>query len=349
MPRRCLLVVLLSGSFACGCREEGAGPAAAAATADILTMVVEEAAWTPTLTLDGTLDPVASVQLGFDVPGRMDSLVVHRGSVVRKGEVLASLDDSMPRAQMAQAQSGVAAAEAQVAAGEASWARAQQLRVAGGMSDQQYKDAEAGILAGRAGVDQARAALVLARTHLANHTLRAPISGTITNGPDNVGMMIGAGTPIFLLEDLSALQLRGSVSEADGWVAEGMTATLTSGAPGSTGSAQGVVSRVIPALDPSTRRLPVEVRLDGAPAGFLAHGYARATIAATAPVTVLAVPRAAIVARPDFSVVRWREGAYERVAIEVLTDEGERSLVRGPLAAGDAVVLYPPAGLGGGE
>ncbi len=349
MLRRSFFVALLVGSVAFGCGEDGAPAAVAAATADIRTMVVEEAAWTPTLTLDGTLDPIASVQLGFDVPGRMDSLVAHRGAVVNKGEVLASLDDSMPRAQTAQAEAGVAAAEAQLAAGEASWTRAQQLRVAGGMSDQQYKDAEAGILAGRAGVDQARAALVLARTHLANHTLRAPISGTITNGPDNVGMMIGAGTPIFLLEDLSALQLKGSVSEAEGWVTEGMAATLSSGAPGSTASAQGAVSRVIPALDPATRRLPVEVRLDGAPAGFLAHGYARATISATAPMTVLAVPRAAIVARPDFSVVRWREGAYERVAIEVLTEEGDRTLVRGPLSAGDAVVLYPPAGLGGGE
>ncbi|MSQ03313.1 MAG: efflux RND transporter periplasmic adaptor subunit [Myxococcales bacterium] len=349
MPRRPLFVALLVGSFASGCADVGAGPGSTATAAEIRTMVVEPAPWTPSLTLDGTLAPIASVQLGFDVPGRMDTLVAHRGSVVHKGEVLASLDDRMPRAQMAQAEAGVAAAEAQLAAGEASWGRAQQLRVAGGMSDQQYKDAEAGILAGRAGVDQARAALALARTHLANHTLRAPISGTITNGPDNVGMMVGAGTPIFLLEDLSALQLKGSVSEADGWVAEGMSATLTSGAPGSAASGQGVVSRVIPALDPSTRRLPVEVRLDGAPAGFLAHSYARATISAAAPVAVLSVPRAAIVARPDFSVVRWREGAYERVPVEVLTEDTERSLVRGALAAGDAVVLYPPPGLGGGE
>jgi len=344
MHPRWPVLLLLAG--ACG-REPAPTAATAATVATVRTAVVESAPWTPELTLDGTLEPVAAVQLGFDVPGRMDRLLVSRGARVQKGDAIATLDDAMARAQLAQAEAAVQGAEAQLAAGEASWARAQQLRTAGGLSDQQYKDAEAGILAGRAGVEQARAALALARTHVGNHTLRAPIAGTLTNGPDNAGMMIGAGTPLFFLEDLSALQLKGSVSEADTWVREGMPVTVYSGVPGSELSAPAVVVRVIPALDPITRRLPVEVRLEGAPVGLLAHGYARATIRAADAVSVSAVPTAAVVARPDFCVIVEEGGVYTRVPVEVVGETGERSLVRGNLRTGAAVVLYPPSGLGG--
>ena len=339
-----LLAVMTSG---CG-RDAAAPPAASAAVADLKRVAVAEAAWTPEITFDGTLEPVASVQLGFDVPGRIERLVVQRGASVGAGEAVATLDDAMARAQSAQAEAAVRGAEAQLAAGEAGFLRAQSLKAAGGLSEQQFKDAEAAVLAGRAGVEQARAAALLARTHLQNHTLRAPITGTLTNGPDNAGMMVGAGTPLFLLEDLSALQIRGSVSESDTWIREGMPVTVSAGSPGSDAKVEAKVTRVIPALDPATRRLPVEVRLEGAPPGFLAHGYARATIRASEPVTVFSVPRAAIVARPDFSVVVAREGGrYERVSVEVVEERGEERLVRGHLVMGDQVVLYPPSGLGG--
>jgi len=53
------------------------------------------------------------------------------------------------------------------------------------------------------------------------------------------------------------------------------------------------------------------------------------------------------VARPEFSVVVQRGGTYERVVVDVLREDGENTLVRGKLAAGDVVVLYPPSGLGG--
>jgi RND family efflux transporter MFP subunit len=335
--------------LAAGCSADGASaPASASAAAELKLAVVTAAEWTPEITFDGTLDPVASVQLGFDVPGRIERLVVQRGATVREGEAVATLDDAMARAQAAQADAAVRGAEAQLAAGESGFKRAQSLKAAGGLSEQQYMDAEAAVLAGRAGVEQARAAAQLGRTHLNNHTLRAPISGTLTNGPDNAGMMVGAGTPLFLLEDLSSLQIKGSVSESDTWIREGMPVTVSSGSPGSDAKVEATVTRVIPALDPMTRRLPVEVRIQGAPRGFLAHGYARATIRASEPVLVFSVPRAAIVARPDFSVVVGRgEGRFERVSVEVVGEAGEDRLVRGHLGVGDNVVLYPPSGLGG--
>lgn len=328
-----------------GCSADGAAPSASATLAPPTTSPVVVASYTPTVVLDGSLEPAASVQLGFDVPGRLDRLLVQRGDRVSVGQALATLDDRMARAQLAQAEAALAAAEAQLAAGESGFDRARQLHAAGGLSEQAFGEAEAGILAGRAGAQQARAAVLLARTHVANHTLRAPIAGTISNGPDNAGTMVGAGTPLFLLEDLSALQLRGSVSEANAWVAEGMPVALTAGTDAE--PVTGRVRRVLPALDPSTRRLPVEVVVSEPPPGLRAHAYARATVAAPVPAEATAVPRAAVVARPDFSVIVQRGDAYTRVPVRVLAEVGNLTLVEGAVTVGEAVVLYPPSGLGG--
>jgi RND family efflux transporter MFP subunit len=336
---------LLVGALAGACAREAAVSPADATVASLQTSTVEAAEYTPTAALDGSLEPVAAVQLGFDVPGRVESLLVARGDTVSRGQALATLDAGMARAQLAQAEAAVAGAEAQLAAAEAAWGRAQQLHGAGGMSDQQFGEAEAQIAAGRAGVQQARAAAQLARTHLGNHTLRSPIAGTVSAAPDNAGMMVGAGIPVFLIEDLSSLQLKGSVGESDAWITAGMTASVVPGSPGSTETVPATVLRVLPALDPVTRRLPVELRVESS-ASLRAHGYARATIRATAPLAVVSVPSAAIVARPDFGVVARRDEAWTKVPVAVLVEVGDHTLVRAELQAGETVVLYPPTGVG---
>ena len=345
--RPALVVVAAVGLLGGGgaCTTDGTADAATTTVTAPATAKVVTATYLPVATLDGSLIPDASVQLGFDVPGRLERLLVARGEVVERGQALATLDDRMARAQLAQAEAALAGAEAQLASGEAGFERARQLHAAGGLSEQAWGEAEAGILAGRAGVEQARAAVLLARTHVANHTLRAPIAGTISNGPDNAGTMVGAGTPMFLLEDLTALQLKGSVSDDATWLSPGLAATVTAGTDPL--GVPGTVSRVLQALDPSTRRLPVEIRVADPPASLRAHAYARATVSAAVPTEVTAVPAAAVVARPDFSVIVERQGIYTRVPVRVLGEASGLTLVSGALSPGDNVVLYPPSGLGG--
>jgi len=287
------------------------------------------------------------VQLGFDVPGRLSALLVARGQAVSSGQALARLDASVASAQAAQAEAAVRGAEAQLAAGEASFARAQALYDARGLSEQQYQDAKGQIEAARAGVDQARAAARLARTNVGFHTLLSPIAGVVTNGPDNPGMVVGAGTPLFAVADLSALQMKSTAPETATWLSEGLPATITAGG-GKTAPA--LVSRVLPALDPATRRLPVELRVDAPPAGVLAYTFARATISAGADAPAWSIPHTAVVARPDFVVFVVRDGAPAsapaKVPVEVVRQDGGSAVVSGALVAGDRVIADPPSTLG---
>lgn len=326
--------------------DAGSVPSASAAAVapSLQTAAVKLAPYRRSAEVTGSLEPIASVQLGFDVPGRIDALLVERGQSVKAGQPIARLDSRIAAAQLAQAKAALAGAEAQLAAGEAGFARAQKMKEAGGMSDQQFADAEAGIRAGRAGVEQARAAVQLASTHFANHTLKAPIDGVVTNGPDNAGVLVGAGTPVFLIEDLSALQVKGSVAEADAWLHEGMEATARAGAPGAEASVPARVVRVIPALDMMTRRLPVEIRIDGQPQ-LRAHSLARVTITDSEDITAAVVPRSALIARPDFCVFVTDASGTRRVSVAVLEERGAEVVVRGELADGATVVLSPPPSL----
>ena len=334
-----------------GCSPETATPAAQAASAAapaLRTAAAEAVPWKPTTELTGSLEPVASVQLGFDVPGRIDAILVTRGQAVKKGDPVARLDAAVAQSQLAQAEAAHAGASAQLAAGEAAFKRVQALKEAGGVSDQQFGDAEAGVRAGRAGVDQAAAAVRMARTNVGFHTLRAPIDGIVTNGPDNAGILIGAGTPLFVIEDLSALQVKATAPEEASWIREGLDAIVLPGTAGGIGGTPAKVVRVIPSLDPATRRIPVEIRVESPPPTLMAHAFARVKVEAAEEMPAVAVPKGAVVARPDFCVLVQTGDSVKKITVEVLAYEADRTIVRGlGLDAGATVVVDPPNGLGG--
>lgn len=338
-------MLLLLTLLACDGAKTAPANAAEATTPELAEVVATT--WRPTIELTGSLEPIAAVQLGFDVPGRLSALLVSRGQAVTQGQPLARLDASMASAQAAQADAAVRGAEAQLAAGEASFTRAEALHQAQGLSDQQYQDAKGQIEAARAGVDQARAAARLARTNVGYHTLQSPIAGVVTNGPDNPGMVVGAGTPLFVVADLSALQMKSTAPESAIWLEDGLPATITTG-NGRTAAA--LVSRVLPSLDPQTRRLPVELRVDAPPEGVLAYTFARALITSGTEAPAWSVPHTAVVARPEFVVFAVRDGAPvgspAKIPVEVVRQDGDNTVVSGALLAGDRVIADPPSTLG---
>lgn len=339
-------MLLILSLFAC--KPEATAPVAAASTGLYELSPVEAAKYRPEIELTGSLTPVASVQLGFMVGGRLEALMVNRGQMVAENQAIARLDSALASAQLAAADAAVKGAQAQLAAGESGLARAKSLHDALGMSDQQFQDASAGVEAGRAGVDQALASARLARANFGFHTLKSPINGVVSSAPDNPGAVVGPGSPLFVIEDLSALMLKATAPETAIWLKEGLEATIVSG---SGLRAPAKVARVLPALDPATRRLPVELRMDSPPADVRAHSFARATVRADSDADAYSVPALAVVARPDFVVFALSSGAPDtatptRVPVTVVHQEGDRALVTGALTPGDRVVVDPPSSLG---
>jgi len=186
-----------------------------------------------TVTANGTVSPTVTVQVGSQVSGRIQALLVDFNSRVRKGDVVARIDPSLFESQVAQARAGEAMARAAVTTAEAALAesRRQHQRVADLVAKSmastaeadttlaQLQGAEAELVSARARVEQARAQRLQAETNLAYTTIRSPIDGVVISRDVDVGQTVAASlqapTLFTIAEDLRRMELHTSVAESD--------------------------------------------------------------------------------------------------------------------------------------
>jgi HlyD family secretion protein len=134
---------------------------------------------------------------------------VAEGALVKKGDVLFRVDDSVPKLQVAQAQAGVNAAKA--------------------ARDQAKKDkkTKAEIAAAQAQLDQATAALELADLQLSYCTVAAPVDGVVLTKALDAGEIAAPGKTLATIGRLDELTVKVYVAESDiGRVKVGQKATL---------------------------------------------------------------------------------------------------------------------------
>lgn len=219
------------------------------ATAKYVTQEVTRGSLTVSVTATGNLEPRNQVDIGSELSGTIRSVMVDVNDTVRAGQVLAVLDTTRLNAQVLQAQSSLASAEARIVqstAGlreaRANYARLLKVRELSGnkLPSQQDMDvAEAAVAraageeaAARAAVAQGRAILDAVRTDLSKTDIRSPINGVVLARSVEPGQTVAASlqAPILftLAEDLKQMELHVSVDEADvGSVEVGQQASFT--------------------------------------------------------------------------------------------------------------------------
>lgn len=236
-----VLAVLIGAYFIFG---RGDGDAA-----KYVTQEVTRGDMTVTVTATGNLEPRNQVDIGSELSGTVREVYVDVNDEVKAGQVLAALDTTRLSAQVLQAQSSLASAEARVIQGEAgvkearaAFARLQKVReLSGGKlpSQQDFDVADAAVAraegeaaAAKAAVAQARASLEAVRTDLSRTQIRSPINGVVLVRSVEPGQTVAASlqvaTLFTLAEDLKKMELHVSVDEADvGSVQVGQKATFT--------------------------------------------------------------------------------------------------------------------------
>jgi len=202
-----------------------------------------------TVSATGNLQPTNQVDVGSELSGIIDAVLVDINDRVKKGQVLARLDIAKLSDQIAKSRAALLSAEAGVRQAEAtlieSRANLQRLRevfkLSGGKvpakaemenAEAALARAEAGLATARAGVTQARAALSSDETNLAKASIRSPINGVVLARKVEPGQTVAASlqAPVLftLAEDLSQMELQVNVDEADvGQVREGQKATFS--------------------------------------------------------------------------------------------------------------------------
>ncbi len=206
------------------------------------------------VTASGTLSAVGTVQVGAQVSGRVVELHADFNDKVKKGQVIAKLDESVLKAQIEQQQAAYDLAVAnlkksQVTAMDAKRQLDRQKtlkeqNLIAGATVEQYEvtleTANAQINASKAEVSRAAANLSQAKTNLGYATIVSPVDGVVLSRAVDVGQTVAASlqAPVLftIAEDLARMQIDTSVAESDvGRLKEGMKATFTVDAfPGKT-------------------------------------------------------------------------------------------------------------------
>jgi RND family efflux transporter MFP subunit len=321
------------------------------------------------VTANGYVVARTRASVSAKLPGRIADLRVSEGSTLRRGEIIATLENADYEAQEAQAKAAVATAGAElveartaseVAAREAERLRNMRQEKADLVSEQDLdavegraRQAAARLVAADARLNAAQASRRFAQANLENTVIRAPFSGTVLRKEAEIGEVVapsvGGGLTrgaVVTMADLTTLEVEVDVNEAYiARVKKDGPATITLDAYPDT-SFRGAVRQVVPTADRQRATVQVKVSiLDrdprilpemGARVDFLEDSVATASTDAPAGPPRFRIPAAAVREAHGESVV-WlvRNGRLE-----------SRTVQAGPVSAGFREVR---AGLAGGE
>ncbi len=328
--RRLVLVTLVA--WGCKSADDGGAPPPASAPAALDTVTVVARRLDTTVRLPAELAPEQAVALYPRVNAFVEEITVDRGSVVKRGQLLARLSASELSAQRAEA-------EAKAASAKSTYDRLQAASsTPGAVAGHDLEVAQAALAAETSRVDSLRS--------LEGYLyVRAPFDGVITERGAHPGALVGppssaAAPPKLRIEQIDRLRLTVGVPEADvGAIAVGATATFTvSTWPGETFT--GTVSRLAHVIDERTRTMAVELDVDNTGAKQLTPGaYAEVKWPVRRDAPSLFVPTTAVVQTTERTFVdRVKGGAIEQVPVQRGVAVGDQVEVFGALAAGDLVL-----------
>jgi len=214
-----------------------------------ITEAVVERSLDIEVTATGNLRPTNQVDIGSEVSGRIDRVHVDVNDRVSQGQVLARINTDVIEDQIRQARANLDASRASVAQAQATLnvetaqlARLQEVyRLSDGKvpSRTELETAEANVARSRASVNSARANVAASQAQLSTAitnrdraVIRSPVSGVVLTRQVEPGQTVAASfntpTLFVIAEDLSQMQLRVSIDEADvGQVEAGQKSTFT--------------------------------------------------------------------------------------------------------------------------
>jgi membrane fusion protein (multidrug efflux system) len=330
-------------------------PAFSQSPAHVEMTKVESGSSARTVPLTAELAPFLQTDIEARSPGYVERVLVDRGSLVHRGQLLIELSAPEINSQTAaseanvhQAEAEVAQAEAQAAAAESTSAKLQEAAetpgaVAGNelLQAQKQRDAAQALVDSRkAAVKTAKERLQMSQAMESYLRVTAPFDGMITDRFVNPGVLIDGGhTRMLKLQQVAHLRLIVPVPETyTGSVAKGMSAVFHVPArPGRNYTAK--VARIPNALDQQSRAMMVELDVYNKE-GSLAPGmYPTVDWPVSVGGNLLFVPATSVVTTTERTfVIASVNGHAHWVDVRKGPAVGEKVSVRGQIAVGQEVV-----------
>ena len=185
-----------------------------------------------TVTANGQITPVITVQVGCQVSGNIVKLYADFNSKVTNGQLIAELDPATYESRLIQAEGELANAKAQMTLARANARRAQELSKNSLISQADLEQVQAELEQREAAVKMREANLKSAQVDLERTKIYSPIDGMVISRNVDVGQTVQASfsapTLFNIANDLTKMEIGAMVSEADiGNVEEGQEASFT--------------------------------------------------------------------------------------------------------------------------
>lgn len=339
------LGALAAATAACKREPAQATPAPAAVrvgTENVATATMETISTGPLIS--GTLMADREATVRAESSGSVLEVTAREGQPVRRGQLLARIEDQAVSDAVSSAQSAVRAAEQALRLAEREASRSEALVKGGAIAERELETARGNVIAAQAQLEDMRSRLASARKQVDNLTIRAPIDGVVAARPGNAGDVVSAGSELYRIIDPRSMRLEAAVpSEALSAIRIGLPVQFqVRGYPDQ--AFEGKIERISPAADPVTRQVSIFVTIPNTGGRLVAGLFAEGRVAQESRHT-LVVPLSAVNTDDAKSawVLRVKDGKAERVPVTLgLRDEQtERVEITAGVAAGDRLLVGP--------
>jgi RND family efflux transporter MFP subunit len=287
--------------------------------------------------------------------GRLVYLGVEEGDKVKKGEVIARLEDQDVLAALAQAKAGLEVSRADSADAERTLARTKSLFASNLAAQADLDAAQATYDRVRATIASSKAGVRAAEVAVENTRIRAPFDGTVLTKDADVGEIVApfassvnSRGAVVTIADMSSLQVEADVSESNiTRVKVGQPCEIVLDAY------PGRVNKIVPTADRAKATVMTKVVFDkldrrvlpemSAKVTFLSGDSAAAEAGAPPLLTVMS---SAIVERAGNTVVLLvRNGKVTETPVRTGRVIGNRTEILQGISQGDQLVLNPTPGI----
>ncbi len=253
-----LLLLYMQGSFVSKV-QPGLSPLAKESRSSD-TAIVEKRQVDDILAWPGTVKSRTVANIAPKTTARIIEIKVNAGDKVKKGDVIARLDERDIKAQENAAQAALASASAQASRALADEQRTRSLYSKEAATRESFDAVVARAKEAQAGVSQATSAISEIRSHLADALLVAPFDGTVVKRLKEPGDMGLPGVPIVSLQTPQGLRLEADVpSSCAGRYSIGMNVKVRIDTLAQTTGAQ--IDEISPEVDPQTRTQLIKIAL----------------------------------------------------------------------------------------
>jgi RND family efflux transporter MFP subunit len=267
--------------------------------------------------------------------GRIVAVLVEAGDHVKRGQLLAKIDDSVIVQQVNRLAAALEQARAQAALSAAEYRRAEGVAAAGALSAEDIEKRRATSITDAANVKVVAAQLAEAQARLGRTRIVAPVDGIVLTRKAEVGQIANpGGDALFRVESGGEVEMRGQIAEQDlARVKTGQAATVY--LTGLDRPFTGTVRLLGAIIDPATRLGDIRITLQPDPA-LRPGAFARA---------VVAIERSQRPVLPQTAVMADANGSYVLVVNSADRVERRAVVVSGTTETGVIVA----AGLTGSE